>query len=44
MPAIIKKELRAYFTSPIGFVFLGVFYAMAGFYFSPLPCSLTLPT
>lgn len=33
MASIIKRELGAYFTSPIGFVFLGAFYLMAGFYF-----------
>ena len=33
MTAITKRELSAYFASPIGFIFLAVFYAFAGFYF-----------
>jgi ABC-2 type transport system permease protein len=32
MPAIIKRELYAYFTSPIGYVYLGVIYLLSGFF------------
>lgn len=31
MFAIYKKELRSYFTTPLGYVFCGVFLAVAGF-------------
>ena len=34
MSAVFKRELRAYFISPIGYVFLGVFLAISGFYFA----------
>jgi ABC-2 type transport system permease protein len=33
MIAIIKRELAAYFTSPIGYVYLGVIYFLSGFFF-----------
>lgn len=33
MKAILRKELKAYFSSPIGYIFLAVFYAFSGFYF-----------
>ncbi len=33
MKAIFKRELRAYFTSPIGYIFIGVFAFISGFYF-----------
>ncbi len=33
MLAIFKREMRGYFTSPIGYVYLAVFYFFAGFYF-----------
>ena len=33
MVAILKRELNAYFSSAIGYIFLAVFYAFAGFYF-----------
>jgi ABC-2 type transport system permease protein len=32
MKAIIKRELAAYFTSPIGYVYLGVVYLLSGFF------------
>jgi len=32
MGAITKRELSAYFTSPIGFVYLGVVYFLSGFF------------
>ena len=32
MKAIIKRELAAYFTSPIGYVYLGVMYLLSGFF------------
>lgn len=34
MKAIFKRELKAYFTSPIGYVFIGVFAFIYGFYFN----------
>ena len=34
MRAIFKRELYAYFISPVGYVFLGVFLAISGFYFA----------
>lgn len=33
MTAIFKRELRAYLITPIGFVFLAIYYAIAGYYF-----------
>ncbi|GHV86783.1 ABC transporter permease [Spirochaetia bacterium] len=33
MAAIIRRELAAYFTSPIGYVYLGVFYFFSGYFF-----------
>lgn len=33
MTAIMRRELSAYFNSPIGYIFLSVFYVFAGFYF-----------
>ncbi len=33
MMAIAKKELKGYFLSPIGYVFLGVLFLMFGFYY-----------
>lgn len=34
MSAIYKKELRNYFTTPLGYVFAGVFLAVSGFIFA----------
>ena len=34
MLAIYKKELRNYFTTPLGYVFIGVFLAVSGFIFA----------
>lgn len=34
MLAIMRRELSAYFHSPIGYIFLGAFYALSGFYFT----------
>jgi len=34
MSAIYKKELRNYFTTPLGYVFLGVFLGVSGFVFA----------
>lgn len=34
MLAIYKKELRNYFTTPLGYVFIGVFLAVSGFVFA----------
>ena len=34
MFAIYKKELRNYFTTPLGYVFIGVFLAVSGFLFA----------
>ena len=33
MTAIYKKEMRSYLTSPVGYVFLAVFFALSGYYF-----------
>ena len=33
MKAIFKRELKAYFTSPIGYIFIGVFAFIYGYYF-----------
>ena len=32
--AVLKKELRSYFTSPIGYVYIAVYLAISGFVFS----------
>lgn len=34
MLALYKKEMRTYFTTPLGYVFLGVFLAVSGFVFA----------
>lgn len=34
MGAIFRREVRAYFTSPIGYIFLAAFYAYAGIMFA----------
>ncbi len=34
MKAIFKRELKAYFTSPIGYIFIGVFAFISGIYFN----------
>ena len=33
MKAIFKKEFRAYFLSPIGYIFVGVFTALSAMFF-----------
>ena len=33
MTAIYKREMCSYLTSPVGYVFLAVFYAISGYYF-----------
>jgi len=33
MGAIFRREINAFFTSPIAYIFLGVFYVMSGFFF-----------
>ena len=34
MLAILKREMQNYFASPIGYIFLAVFYFFAGMFFS----------
>ncbi len=34
MLAVFRRELKAYFTSPIGFVFVGFFILIAGVFFA----------
>lgn len=34
MTAIMRRELGAYFRSPIGYIYLAVFYVFAGFFFT----------
>jgi ABC-2 type transport system permease protein len=34
MLAVLKRELRAYFTTPTGYVFMGLFLLVAGFFFA----------
>lgn len=34
MFAVLKRELKSYFSTPIGYVFLGLFLVIAGFFFS----------
>lgn len=36
MSAIFKRELKAYFSSPIAYIFLAVFYVYSGVYFVPI--------
>jgi ABC-2 type transport system permease protein len=33
MTAILKRELHAYFFTPLGYVFIGVYYLFAGYFF-----------
>ena len=33
MSAIFKREFNAYFSSPIGYVFIAMFYCLSGFFF-----------
>lgn len=40
MFAIFKRELKAYFTSPLGYVFLAIFYAFSGLFFYIFSLSL----
>ena len=40
MFAIFKRELKAYFTSPLGYVFLAIFYAFSDCSFISSPLSV----
>jgi ABC-2 type transport system permease protein len=33
MLAIFKREMRSYFTSPVGYMFSAIFFAVSGFLF-----------
>lgn len=33
MKAILKREIQAYFYSPLGYIFIGVYWLIAGFFF-----------
>ena len=33
MLAIFKREMRSYFTSPVGYMFCAIFFAVSGFLF-----------
>ena len=33
MKAILKRELRAYFQTPIGYIFIGMFLVLSGIFF-----------
>lgn len=33
MGAIYKREMRAFFTSPIAYIYLAIFYVISAFYF-----------
>ncbi len=39
MNAITKKELKAYFLSPIGYVFMGVMLLLFGFFYTQVLAS-----
>lgn len=34
MLAVLRRELKSYFTTPIGYVFMGVFLLISGIFFS----------
>ena len=36
MTAIFKREFKSYFTSPLGYIYLAIFYFFEGMYFSAL--------
>ena len=33
MTAIYKREMRSYFTSPVGYIFVAIFLAVSAFFF-----------
>ncbi len=44
MTAVFKREFKAYFTSPIGWIYLAVFYFFAGLFFFIGPVLAQLPS
>ena len=42
MTAIFKREFKAYFTSPIGYIYLGIFLFFSGFFFSAINLMYTM--
>ena len=41
MAAIFRREFSSYFTSPIGYIYLTVFYFFSGMFFNSVAVSYT---